>query len=75
MNVVLRNFIVSIATVIIGGLALWASEQGGDGVNIPWLLMVGFAIGCLALFMTNWARRRSMPKDAKGPAGKKGRGK
>ncbi|MDT8901532.1 hypothetical protein [Anaeroselena agilis] len=75
MNVVLRNFIVSIATVIIGGLALWSSEKGGEGVNIPWLLMVGFAVGCVALWATTWLKRRSAPKDAKGPAGRKGRGK
>ncbi len=75
MNIVLRNFIVSIATVIIGGLALWSSEQGGEGVNIPWLLLVGFAAGCLVLSLTTWMKRRSLPKDDKGPAGKKGRGK
>ena len=69
----MRNFIISIATVIIGGLALWSSEQGGEGLNIPYLLLAGFAVGCLALFMTSWVKRRSMPKDEKRPAAKKGR--
>lgn len=75
MDIILRNFIISIATVVIGGLALWSSEQGGEGVNIPYLLLAGFAVGCLALFMTSWVKRRSMPKGEKGPTGKKGRGK
>jgi ABC-type enterochelin transport system permease subunit len=75
VNIVLKNFIISMATVIIGGLALWASPQEGGGVNIPWLLMVGFAAGCLVLSFTTWWKRRSLPKDIKNPAGKKGRGK
>lgn len=70
MNVVLRNFIISIVTVIIGGLALWSSEEGGSGVNIPWLLLVGFAAGCVALSLMTWWKRRSLPK---APPGKKGR--
>jgi hypothetical protein len=77
VNIYLRNFIVSITTVIIGGLALWASEsQSEGGVNIPWLLLVGFAAGCLVLSFMTWYKRRSMPPGpAAKPAGKKGRGK
>jgi hypothetical protein len=76
VNIVLRNFIISMATVIIGGLVLWASEsQSEGGVSIPWLLLVGFAGGCLVLSFVTWWKRRAMPKDAKGPDGRKGRGK
>lgn len=73
MNIILRNFIVSMVTVIIGGLVLWSSESGSEGgVNIPWLLLVGFAAGCIVLSFATWWKRRSAPQ---GPAGKKGRGK
>ncbi len=76
VNIILRNFIVSMATVIIGGLVLWASESGSEGgVSIPWLLLVGFAGGCLVISFATWWKRRSRPQEAKGPAGKKGRGK
>jgi hypothetical protein len=45
-------------------------------VNIPWLLLVGFAAGCLVLSFMTWYKRRSMPPGpAAKPAGKKGRGK
>ena len=76
MNIYLRNFIVSMATVIIGGLALWASESGSEGgVNIPWLLLVGFAAGCIVLSFATWWKRRSAPQGPVKAAGKKGRGK
>ncbi len=76
MNVVLRNFIVSMATVIIGGLILWSAEYESDGgVNVPWLLLVGFGVGCMFLAFMSWLKRRSMPKNPAGKPGKKGRGK
>lgn len=72
MNVVLRNFIISIVTVVIGGLALWSSEEASGGVNVPWLLLVGFAAGCVALTFMTWWKRRSLPNEV---GRKKGRGK
>lgn len=77
MNVILRNFIVSMATVIIGGLVLWSAEydSGGGDVNIPWLLLVGFGAGCVVLLFANWAKRRSVPQGPAGKPEKKGRGK
>lgn len=76
VNIYLRNFIVSMATVIIGGLALWASEsQTEGGVNIPWLLLVGFAGGCLVISFVTWYKRRRLPPAPAKAAGKKGRGK
>ena len=72
MNIYLRNFIVSMSTVIIAGLALWASEEasGGGTVNIPWLLLVGFGAGCLALSVMTWLKRRGAA-NTEAPAGRK----
>lgn len=79
MNIYLRNFIVSMTTVIIGGLVLWSAESGSEGgVNIPWLLLVGFAAGCIVLSFVTWYKRRRAPQGPvrqAGPSGKKGRGK
>lgn len=74
MNVYVKNFVMSMATVIVAGLALWASEEGGGStVNVPWLLLVGFGVGCLALAMRSWVMRRAAAGNQKGPevAGKK----
>ncbi len=76
MNVILRNFIVSMATAIIGGLALWSSEYNSEGgVNIPWLLLVGFAGFCVVISFATWWKRRSAPPAPAGKPGRKGRGK
>jgi ABC-type enterochelin transport system permease subunit len=76
VNVVLKNFIISIATVIIGGLVLWSAEyDSGGGVNIPWLLLIGFGAGCLVISLMTWWKRRSLPPESAAKPGKKGRGK
>lgn len=76
MNVVMKNFIISMVTVIIAGLALWTTEEGGGGANVPWLLLVGFGAGCLVFSFAGWWRRRSMAArgQAESPR-KKGRGR
>lgn len=79
-NIVLRNFILSITTAVLAGLALWASESGGDTTNVPWLLLVGFGVGCLGLSLMGWWRRRTGAgadkKGAEATGGKKkGRGR
>lgn len=74
MNIYVKNFVVSMSTVIIAGLALWASEEGTGGTaNIPWLLLVGFGAGCLALSAMTWLKRRGAAGAAKttAPEGKK----
>lgn len=68
MNVVMRNFLVSMVTVIIAGLALWSSEEGGSTANIPWLLLAGFGAGCIVFSFVGWWRRRAAGGTAGGAA-------
>lgn len=78
MNVVMKNFIISMVTVIIAGLALWTTEEGGGGANVPWLLLVGFGAGCLVFSFAGWWKRRALAARGQGQdetGRKKGRGR